>query len=57
VEKTWQIGAGSVSAYLDVLNAYNAKNPEGYRYSFDYTKKEAVSGLGLFPNLGLKGEL
>jgi len=57
VEKRWQIGAGSVSAYLDVLNAYNAKNPQGYRYSFDYSKKEAVSGLGLFPNLGLKGEL
>ena len=57
VEKAWHIGTGSLSAYLDILNAYNAKNPEGYRYSFDYTKKEAVSGLGLFPNLGLKGEL
>jgi TonB family protein len=57
VEKAWHISTGSVSAYLDVLNVYNAKNPEGYRYSFDYTKKEAVSGLGLFPNLGLKGEL
>jgi hypothetical protein len=42
---------------LDVLNAYNAKNAQGYRYSFDYSKKEAVSGLGFFPNLGLKGEL
>jgi TonB family protein len=56
-EKTWHIGTGSVSAYLDVLNVYNAKNPQGYQYSFDYSKKEAVSGLGLFPNLGLKGEL
>jgi len=57
VEKAWHIGAGSLSVYLDLLNAYNAKNPEGYQYSFDYTKKQAVSGLGLFPNLGLKGEL
>ncbi len=57
IEKAWHIGSGSISAYLDVLNVYNAKNPQGYRYSFDYSKKEAVSGLGLFPNLGLKGEL
>jgi len=57
LEKAWHIGTGSIAAYLDVLNVYNAKNPQGYRYSFDYSKKEAVSGLGLFPNLGLKGEL
>ena len=57
LEKKWRIGTGSLSAYLDVLNAYNAKNPQGYRYSFDFSKKEPVSGLGVFPNLGLKGEL
>ncbi len=57
LEKKWRIGAGALSAYLDVLNVYNAKNPQGYRYSFDYSRKEPVSGLGLFPNLGLKGEL
>ena len=57
VEKKWTIGSGLLSVYLDVLNAYNAKNPQGYRYSFDFSKKEPVSGLGVFPNLGLKGEL
>jgi hypothetical protein len=57
LEKKWQIGSGSLSGYIDVLNSYNAKNPQGYRYSFDFSKKEPVSGLGLFPNLGVKGEL
>ena len=57
VEKKWTIGAGGLSVYLDVLNVYNAKNPQGYRYSFDFSKKEPISGLGVFPNLGLKGEL
>jgi TonB family protein len=57
VEKRWGIGTGALSVYLDVLNAYNAKNPQGYRYSFDFSKKEPVAGLGLFPSLGLKGEL
>jgi hypothetical protein len=57
VEKEWQVGAAKLAAYLDVQNVYLAKNPEGYRYSFDYSKREAVSGLSLFPNLGLRGEL
>jgi TonB family protein len=57
VEKKWTIGTGGLSFYLDVLNVYNAKNPQGYRYSYDFTKKEPVSGLGVFPNLGFKGEL
>lgn len=56
-EKEWHVGPGKVAAYLDVQNVYMAKNPEGYRYSFDYSRREAVSGLSLFPNLGLRGEL
>lgn len=57
VEKKWTIATGGVSVYLDVLNVYNAKNPQGYRYSYDFSRKEAVPGMGVFPNLGLKGEL
>jgi hypothetical protein len=57
VEKQWTIGPAKVAAYLDVQNVYMAENAEGYRYSFDYSKREAVSGLGLFPNLGVRGEL
>jgi hypothetical protein len=45
-----------LAAYLDVQNVYMAKNPEGYRISFDYSKREAVSAVA-FPNLGLRGEL
>jgi hypothetical protein len=51
------IGPAKLAAYLDVQNVYMAENAEGYRYSFDYRKREAVSGLSLFPNLGLRGEL
>lgn len=57
VEKEWRVGPGKVAAYVDVQNVYMAENPEGYRYSFDYSKREAVSGLSLFPNLGVRGEL
>ena len=57
VEKEWKLGPVKLATYLDVQNVYVAENPEGYRYSFDYSKREAVSGLALFPNLGLRGEL
>jgi hypothetical protein len=57
VEKEWKLGPIKLATYLDVQNVYVAENPEGYRYSFDYSKREAVSGLALFPNLGLRGEL
>ena len=57
LEKTWHWRPVSLSAYLEVLNAYNRANAQGYRYSFDYQEREAVSGLPIFPNLGLRGEL
>ena len=57
VEKEWLIGPAKLAAYLDVQNVYMAENAEGHRYSFDYRKREALSGLSLFPNLGLRGEL
>jgi hypothetical protein len=57
VEKRWNLKPFMLAAYLDVQNAYNASNQEGVRYSYDYSRKESVSGLPIFPNLGLRGEL
>ena len=57
VEKAFKLGAFTLAPYLDLLNAYNAKNVEGYSYNYDYTKREEATGLTLFPNLGIRGEL
>jgi hypothetical protein len=57
VEKAFQIGLLTLAPYLEVQNVYNAKNAEGYTYNYDYTKREQANGLGLFPNLGVRGEL
>lgn len=57
VERGFNVGPVKLGAYLEVQNAYNAKNYQGADYAFDYSKKEQVPGLPLFPNLGLKGEL
>jgi hypothetical protein len=57
VEKTWRISDLSISAYLELMNAYNAQNQEGVRYGFDYSKSEPVTGVPIFPNLGVRGEI
>jgi TonB dependent receptor/CarboxypepD_reg-like domain/TonB-dependent Receptor Plug Domain len=44
------------SIYLDIQNILNIKNPEGFQYSYDYSKKIDVMGLPLIPALGLRGE-
>lgn len=56
-EKQFKVGSGVLAIYLDVQNVENRENPEGYGYSYDYSKKEVASGLPFFPNLGLRGEL
>jgi hypothetical protein len=56
-EKKWTFQDWSLTAYLEVLNAYNQQNVEGQSYSFDYTEKETVTGLPIFPNIGIRGEL
>jgi TonB family protein len=57
VEKQWRIGDLTLAAYLELINAYNAQNPVGTSYSYDYSKKETEAGLPIVPNLGVRGEL
>ncbi|MBK7584723.1 MAG: TonB-dependent receptor [Myxococcales bacterium] len=57
VEKEWRVAPVTLAAYVELLNAYNAKNEESTRYSYDYSRHEAVNGLPILPNIGLRGEL
>jgi hypothetical protein len=57
LEKLWHLGPVKLTAYLEVMNVYNAKNQERRRYSFDYAQSASVNGLPFFPNLGIRGEL
>jgi TonB family protein len=57
VEKGFRAGPVKLAAYLELQNAYNAKNYQGADYAFDYSKKEQSPGMPFFPNLGFKGEL
>jgi outer membrane receptor protein involved in Fe transport len=57
VEKLWEIGPVDLTVYLEIMNVYNAKNRDGYAYSFDYTESQGAIGMPFFPNLGIRGEL
>jgi hypothetical protein len=45
-----------LTAYLDIQNFYNAKNPQSIQYAFDYSKSSRVRGLPILPTFGVKGE-
>lgn len=56
VEKLWELGPVGLTTYLEVLNAYNAKNEEGIAYSYDFSESSGVTSMPIFPNLGIRGE-
>jgi TonB family protein len=56
VDKAFNFSWGSLSFFLEVLNAYYAQNQEGVQYNYNYTESQPVTGLPIFPNLGFRGE-
>jgi hypothetical protein len=57
IEKKWTFEAWKLATYLDVQNAYNAQNQEGFNYNYDYTARKVFYGLPIIPSLGVRGEL
>jgi hypothetical protein len=45
-----------LSAYLDIQNLMNSKNPQSIQYSYDYKENKQVRGLPIIPTFGIKGE-
>jgi hypothetical protein len=56
VDKKWVYDTWILWAYLDIQNVTNRKNAETVRYSYDYSQSQNVSGLPIFPTIGVKGE-
>ena len=57
IDKSFRFSWGSFGAYLEVLNVYNHRSQEGTQYNYNYTSSVPLSGLPIFPNLGLRGEM
>ena len=57
VDRTWTFRTWKLGLYLDVQNATNRANAEGYSYNYDYSAPpQPVTGLPILPILGVQGE-
>lgn len=56
VDKNWEWKYLKLAVYIDVQNAYNRENPEGYQYNYDYSERRYFNGLPVIPSLGFKLE-
>ncbi|MDZ4081290.1 MAG: TonB-dependent receptor plug domain-containing protein [Bdellovibrionales bacterium] len=55
-EYKWVYDTWILAAYADVQNILNQKNVESVDYSYDYSQREDVMGLGILPTIGVRGE-
>lgn len=57
VDKRWVFSSFTLSAYLDLINAYNRQNPDFVQYNYDYSQSRQQTGsLPIVPSLGMRGE-
>lgn len=54
IDKRFTFKSWILAVYIDVSNVTNNGNVEGYAYSYDYTQRQAVTGLPILPSLGLR---
>ncbi|MCB9622581.1 MAG: TonB-dependent receptor [Sandaracinus sp.] len=57
IEKQWQFESWKLALFLDIQNLWNADNPEGTIYNYNYTQSVPINGLPFIPALGIRGEL
>ena len=52
----WTWDTWRLTAYVDVQNVYLSANQEGWQYNYDFSDKQPLTGLPIFPVIGAKGE-
>jgi hypothetical protein len=57
VDKRWTFRSWALTAYLDVLNAYNRRPVEATGYDYRFRTRTQLLGLPILPMLGVKGEI
>ncbi|MCK9419751.1 MAG: TonB-dependent receptor plug domain-containing protein [Nitrospirae bacterium] len=55
-DKKWVYDRRIMTGYLDIQNITNQQNPQEIRYSYDYQQSEKITGLPIYPTLGIKLE-
>jgi TonB family protein len=56
LDKTWLFKTWQLGAYLDLINIYNATNPEGTEYDYRFRESAPIRGVPIIPTVGLKGQ-
>ena len=57
VDKRWKFPGWTLSAYLDLINAYNRVNPDFISYSYDYSRsRPETASLPIVPSVGMRAE-
>ena len=56
-DKRWQFTRWRLTAYLELMNAYNERPVESFGYDYRYRTRTELKGLPVLPLLELKGEL
>jgi len=56
LDRTWTWPTWRLVGFIDVQNATNRGNVEGYSYSYDYRQKTPATGLPILPILGVNAE-
>ncbi|MEZ4454274.1 MAG: energy transducer TonB [Nannocystaceae bacterium] len=56
VDRRWVYKRITTTAYLDVLNVYNAQNTEFINYSYNYQQSNKITSLPILPSIGVKIE-
>ena len=54
IDKRFTFDRWLLSIYIDVSNVTDHANVEGYGYSYDMSRRTAVTGLPIFPSVGIK---
>jgi hypothetical protein len=55
-DKKWTHRLWTLSVYLEVQNVTNRRNAEAPAYNFDYSKQDWVTGIPIFPSVGVRAE-
>jgi hypothetical protein len=56
-DKRWDFAKWKLTAYLELMNAYNQRSVESFDYDYRYRTRNELLGLPILPLLGVKGEI
>lgn len=57
VDHIWKFKTWSMSAFLDINNAYLNPAVIQYQFNYDFSQRVAIENIPILPSIGIKGEI